>query len=121
MPNENDIQQNIQNLVENLSARAEREVPEYGDFAPVVEEIKNPDKNLSATHFAVKIYKPTTMDDEKYRCVEAIAYAVPKPYKAEMPLVGGYKDEILNKINSDEFAEKLNSVFAKLSKDLEDV
>lgn len=115
------IEEQVKNLVSKLHVRAEREVPEYGDFAVVYEEFKNPDKNLSASNFMLKIYKPKNVKDEKLRCVEAAAYALPAPYKAEMPLLLGRKEDILKLLQDEEFAVNLQKTFVKLSQSLESV
>lgn len=118
---ENILKEQVKNLVSKLHARAEREVPEYGDFAVVYEEFKNPDKDLSASNFMLKIYKPKNTDDEKLRYVEAAAYALPAPYKAEMPVLQGRKEDILKLLQDEEFAEHLQKTFVKLSQSLESV
>lgn len=118
---ENIIEEQVKNLVSKLHARAEREVPEYGDFAPVYEEFKNFDKNLSASNFLLKIYKPKNSQDEKLRYIEAAAYALPTPYKAEMPILQGRKEDILKLLKDEDFAENLRKTFVKLSHSLEGV
>lgn len=43
---ENLIEEKTKTIISKLYQRAEREVPEYGDFSVVYEEFKNPDKNF---------------------------------------------------------------------------
>ena len=116
-----DFKQDIQNAISKLYTRAEREVAEYGSFADVKEQFKNSNENLSATDFELKIYKPETIKDEKYRCFEAIAYSYPKPYKAEMPLYQGSKEEILQALKNENLPKELEDAFTQLSHDLEDI
>lgn len=118
---ENIIEEHVRNLVSKLHSRAEREVPEYGDFAVVYEEFKNPDKSLAATDFMLKIYKPKNTKDEKFRCLEAVAYALPAPYKAERPLLQGKKEDILKSLKDEKFTEHLQKTFTELSENLEDL
>lgn len=118
---ENLIEEKTKTIISKLHQRAEREVPEYGDFSVVYEEFKNPDKNLSASDFMLKIYKPKNAKDEKFRCIEAVAYALPKPYKSEALIAQGNKEEILNILQNEEFVEVLQNTFTRLSANLEDM
>ena len=71
----------VKNMVKKITLRAEREVPEYGDFAPVYEEFKNTDTSLKATDFMLKIVKPPSniKGHEKLRYIELSAYQLPMP------------------------------------------
>ena len=113
----------IKKMVADLLARAEREVPEYGDFKIVYEEFKNPDKSLLATDFMLKITKPpkNVEGHEKKRYLELVAYNLPSPYIAEKVLKYGTKEEILAKLKEDGLTEVIKEKLIRLSKDLEDV
>jgi len=106
-----------------LRLRAEREVPEYGDFANVYERFENPDRSLCASDFVLRIVKPpkTVDGNEKIRNLELVAYRLPSPYKASTILATGTKEELLNKFKEDDICEKIEESLRLLSKDLEDV
>lgn len=113
----------IKKMVADLLARAEREVPEYGDFKIVYEEFKNPDKSLFATDFMLKITKPPKEIEghEKQRYLELVAYNVPSPYIAEKVIGRGNKEEILAQLKDNELCTKIKEKLIQLSRDLEDI
>ena len=113
----------IKKMVADLLARAEREVPEYGEFKIVYEEFKNPDKSLFATDFMLKITKPPKEVEghEKKRYLELVAYNLPSPYIAEKVIGHGTKEDILNKLKEEDLCSVIKEKLVKLSKDLEDI
>lgn len=112
------FQEQINGLVKSVSERAEREVPEYGDFKPVMEFIPNLDKETSSTvgKYGIKIFKmpKDIVPDEKMRYVEAAAYMPAGDYKADVLVGSGNKKEILDLLKSDDFAKNLNNTYAEL-------
>lgn len=118
---EQNLETSTKKIIKDLLARAEREVPEYGGFKLVYEEFKNPDKNLHATDFMLKISKPQGASDEKLRFLEAVAYDLPKPYISERVLASGNKEDILKALQDKELEQKLVETFKTLSKNLEDI
>ena len=119
------LEQNLESytdkMVEKLFARAEREVPEYGAFKLVYEEFKNPDKNLKATDFMLKISKPENAPNEKFRFLEAVAYDLPTPYIAQRVLASGDKAEILNALKDSNLKKELPQILKNLSEELENI
>ncbi len=112
------FQEQIDGMVKTLSNRAEREVPEYGEFSPVMEFIPNLDKETSSTvgKYGLKIFKmpKSVVEDEKQRYLEAAAYMPAGDYKADMVVGSGNKQEILDMLKSKDFAENLNYAYAEL-------
>lgn len=117
----NKMKEHIEKMIKDVYARAEREVPEYGDFKMVYEEFKNPDKDLCATDFMLKVVKPNLKGYEKVRNLELVAYNLPMPYKAERIIATGSKEEILEKLKSKDLQTELEKAVRELSKNLEDV
>ncbi len=117
------MEEHIKKMVQDILARAEREVPEYGDFAPVYEEFKNPLRELCATDFMLKITKPPKHieNHEKKRYLEVIAYKLPTPIKSTQIIAVGEKEDILSKLKDKETLEKINKVVRELSENLNDV
>ncbi len=112
------LEEKIQKTVKNLLARAEREVPEYGDFKSVYEEFPNTDKSITATDFMLKINKPLTKGSEKMRNLIAVAYDIPHPYKTEQTLTHGTKQEILDALRSNDLPKKLEKIYKELAEHL---
>lgn len=110
-------------MLNQILVRAEREVPEYGDFAPVYEILKNVDRTLCPTDFMLRISKlPKGMENsETTRVLELVAYKVPTPYKSVRTLAYGTKEEILNKLKSGEITSEIEMTAKKLSEDLSDI
>ena len=111
----------IQKMVQNLSARAEREVPEYGNFKEVFEIVPDKDKNARALGYALKIRKPLIKGDEKLRGLEAVVYDSYSDYMCERVIAKGTKEDILKALKDDKLADKLEVAFVELSKQLEDI
>ena len=109
------FEEKIQKMVKNLLARAEREVPEYGDFKSVYEEFPNTDKSITATDFMLKINKPLTKGSEKMRNLVAVAYDMPHPYKTEQTIVHGTKKEVLDALKSEDLPSKLEKIYKELA------
>ena len=117
------MEEHIKNMVENLLKRAEREVPEYGDFKVVFEEFKNPDKTLCVSDFLLKIVKaPKNLaGHEKLRNLELVAYKLPSPYMAECLLATGSKEDILKQLQSNDLLTKIKEKTESLSYNLADM
>ena len=116
------MEQHIKKIVNDVLSRAEREVPPYGEFAPVFEEFKNTNSALDATHFMLKIVKPPKNIEghETLRNIELTAYKVPTPYKASVIIKSGTKDDIIEKLKTPEFHKEIEESFKTLSHDLND-
>ncbi|MBQ7126146.1 hypothetical protein IJO12_03585 [bacterium] len=110
----------VKNMVKKITLRAEREVPEYGDFAPVYEEFKNTDTSLKATDFMLKIVKPPSniKGHEKLRYIELSAYQLPMPYKMSRLIAKGTKEEILQQLKEEDFFETITKNFSEMSRNL---
>jgi len=116
------FQDRVDEMVSKTSDRAELEVPEYGDFAPVMEFMDNTNKDLPVGKYGIKIYKmpKDIVEDPKQRYIEAAVYMPAGDYKADMVVGSGHKDKILEILNSPEFPEKLNRAYGELLDVIED-
>lgn len=118
------FQDQIDITLEKLVKR-EREVAEYGDFAPVSEYFDNLGQTTKdiVSKYEVKIYKmPYDVDpDPKKRYVEAVAYEPAEEYKSNMIVGAGTKKEVLELLKDPEFAQKLNIVYGKLVNNLSEL
>jgi hypothetical protein len=118
------FKEQVEQMLEKLIVRAEREVPEYGDFAPVTELFQNLDPGSQdiVGKFGLTILKlpKDVTPDPKERYVEACAYEPTGSYKAKMFVAGGYKDEILLRLKEGEFIDSLCHSYAVLKDSLKD-
>ena len=114
------MKKSLEKLINNIRLRAEREVPEYGDFAPVLEEFKNFDKTLEASDFMLKIVKPpkNIENHETLRYIELTAYKLPLPYKVTKLVGRGSKEEILKQLDQPDFLTKVEESFKSMSENL---
>lgn len=119
------MKQNISQMVNSLLEKAKdsRALPQYGEFSTLYTEFKNPNPNLCATDFMLKIVKPHNSIEghEKLRNLELVAYKLPSPYVAERLLASGTTEEILEVLKDPVLLNKIESASESLSKSLEDV
>ena len=103
-------------MLKDLTERAEREVPEYGDFAPVYENFKNLNPKLDVDRYQLRIFKmpKAQVADETKRYLEAEVFTKAGTYKANILLGSGNKEEILKQLKSDDFVDKLNEAYIQL-------
>lgn len=104
-------------MLNDIINRAEREVPDYGDFAPVYENFKNTNPKLDIDKYQIRIFKAPKqyVSDETIRYIEAEVYTKVGDYKATLLLGTGKKEEILNQLKSKDFVEKLNNAYIQLT------
>lgn len=116
MDSEKTYEDNVYEMIDKVIARAEREVPDYGDFAPVYEEFANKNNDLSIGRYQLKVLKmpKTDVPDEKKRFIQAAVYSKAGDYKADVLLASGHKSKIMNILKSDDFPVKLNDAFVNL-------
>ena len=117
------MEEAFKKFVKIIRDRAEREVPEYGNFAPVYEQFANPKKELSTTDFMIKISKPpkSVENNEKIRNLEVVAYKLPAPYKAECIVATGTKEELMQKLQDSKLLKEINETAESLARDLDDI
>lgn len=113
----------IKHIIQELGNRAEREVPPYGDFAPVYEQFANPDKTLCVSDFMLKIVKPPSSIEghERIRNLALVAYKLPSAYKAEMIISTGNQKEILQTLKSPDLLDKVKDAAKNLAYSMEDI
>lgn len=116
------IEELLKKSLKKIHSRAEREVPEFGDFKTVEETFENSDKSISATNYSITITKtPKNIENnEKLRDVVITAYSNPSVYKAQRLIAVGEKEDILKKLTSKEFLQEIKEAAQSLSKSLED-
>lgn len=117
------MEQSLKEMIKNVLARAEREVPEYGDFAPVYENIKNHNKNLCPSEFQLKIESiPKGIENaEITRVLKLVAGKDGSSYSSSRSIAYGTKSEILDLLKSQEILSKIKNAAVKLSEDLSDM
>lgn len=113
----------IHQLIEGLIKKVENDVPEEGDFTIVYETFKNPDKNLYATDYMLKVVQPPEGIEgrDKDRVLEFVAYKLPSPIISSKIIEVGTKDVILNKLKDEKLFDRLKELTVILSDSLQDV
>lgn len=112
-------------LILRILKRAEDEVPEHGDFAPLFEFLDTPvasERNV-ASRYGLEIFKmPYDVEpDPKVRYLRANAYEPSGQYKSGMIVGSGSKADIIEKLRSEEFANEIGYTFGELRDHLRDI
>lgn len=109
------LEDKIIDMIKKVSNRSEREVPEYGDFKPVVESINVNNPKYYADKFTLKVFKMPQIDepDPKERYIQ-VSLNANKNEDVDMLVKAGYKDEIINELKSKEFVNKMFKYFRQL-------
>ncbi len=120
-----DFQDQVNDLIARLLARVDKEVPEYGDFAPLLEFFDNLDEGTQkhVSRYGLKLYKmPQDIEpDPKNRYLEAAAYLPGGAYKADLIVGHGHKEDIVALLNNVGFPTKLNRTYGKLLYTVQDI
>jgi len=117
----------IKEIVDDAIARAEREVAEYGNFTFSVNKFKNPNEKQVAKRFWIEIVQAPkgTKDYQTQRGVKFYAqkngYGTEDGPAVEALIENGTKKEILEKIKSEKFVQKLTQLVDKMSDSLIDL
>lgn len=116
------FQDYVDQMIQRLLERAETEVPEYGDFAPVREMFRNPSMKISewVSSYGICILKLArdVEPNPKMRYVEACAYDGSGEYKASKFVASGTKSEVLEKLRDQAFLKELNYHYGDLYQSL---
>lgn len=106
----NPLDVNLAKIQFNLTKRLEREIPEFGDFAPVVEnyESKDPTLNISTVKVLCKKFS------DKVRSLELYVQDRARVNEYNYIISQGEKDQILKAVNGNNFFEECKSVVLKI-------
>ena len=121
MENEITFQEQLDEMVEKVTDRVDRYMPDYGEFSPIMEFTPNKDNTLNVGKYGLKVYKmpKDVVEDPKQRFIEAAEYMPAGDYKADMIVGSGHKEKILEILKDPEFVQKLNEVYGELIYTLE--
>lgn len=112
------MKEEIRKIIEIMLQQVKDHVPDYGDFAPVMEFFDNPDPLTRefVGKYGLKVYKmpKDVVPDPRMRYIEAAAYIPSGRYKSDCNVASGTKDEILATMQTEEFAEKLRETYREL-------
>ena len=113
------MKEEVNKIIELMIQQIVDHVPEYGDFAPVLEFFVNPDTRTQefVGKYGLKVYKmpKDIVADPKMRYVEAAAYIPSGIYKSDCIVASGTKEEIIAAMQAPEFVEKLGDTFLQLA------
>lgn len=113
----------IEKTVECLLKQVEEHVPDYGDFAPIMEFFPNPaeiTREFVGT-YGLKVYKMPNdvVPDPRMRYIQAAAYVPSGKYKSTMNVASGTKEEIIAIMQEQKFIEDLYASFQELEEQFE--
>lgn len=108
--------------VKNLAERAEREVPQDGDFAPVSERYINHNPDIYANEMLLQVVPlPQSLKNEpnynKLRYLQAVVKS-PLEQPARSVLVCGTKKDVLTALNENNFSQRVQAKLEELADDL---
>ena len=114
----------VDELLERVLARIEREVPEEGDFNPVLELFNNLDEESQyyVGKYGMKVYSmgKSVDADQRKRYVEAAAYIPSGDYKADIVVCSGSKEDIVKKLQDPDFNRFLCRTYGELLEMIEE-
>ena len=113
----------IEKTVECLLKQVEEHVPDYGDFAPIMEFFPNPveiTREFVGT-YGLKVYKMPNdvVPDPRMRYIQAAAYVPSGKYKSTMNVASGTKEEIIAIMQDPKLIEDLYESFQELEEQFE--
>lgn len=118
------FQEHVEQLIADVLQRIPSDMPDYGDFIPILAFFDNPDPTTrkDVGKYGLRIYKmaPEIVPDMRKRYIEASAYDPTGAYKATMIVGSGSKDEVSEIIASKDFPVELNKTFGELLELMED-
>ena len=118
------FKEQVEVMLGKIIMRAEKEVPDFGDFAPVTEFFPNLDSKSSdiVGMYGLTILKfpKDVVPDPRQRYVEASAYEPTGSYKAKMIVASGYKAKILTELRDVKFLLELCYTYGDLADSLRD-
>lgn len=112
-------------LILRILKRAEDEVPEHGDFAPLFEFFDAPvasERNV-VSRYGLEIFKMPydIQPDPMIRYMRANAYDPSGQYRSGMIVGSGTKSDILVQLRSEDFANEIGYTFGELRNHLKDL
>ena len=116
----NSMENILQNGINNLAKRAEREVPEYGDFAPVVEKFEKYDTDLKIGSPSMKIVYANDKKDKTLKRLELDVPSASGKSSSNIAMELGNKQEILNALFSEKLVERIKNNIQNAAKAMVD-
>lgn len=108
-------------ILRRMAERIEADVPDSGDFPPVLELFPALGDKHIVGKYGLRTYKMPSdiVADPRKRYVEACAYVPSGAYKADMVFVSGTKEEILEILRDHDAPVRLNFLYGELLQLLE--
>lgn len=112
------MKEEVRKLIETLLLQVKEHVPDYGDFASVMEFMDNPDKLTQefVGTYGLSVYKmpKDVVPDPRKRYIQAAAYEPTGRYKSDCNIASGTKEELIRIMQSEEFVDKVCEMFPEL-------
>lgn len=110
----------IQTAINKLLQRAEREMPEYGDFAPISEKFENRNENLNIGEPSIKIVYANFSKDKTLKRLELEIPSKTGKSSANVAMELADKKAILKALSDKNLANRINDNIQNASSALED-
>jgi hypothetical protein len=115
------MDETISQSMQKLIARAEREVPEYGNFKTVSEKFQNTDKSIIIGDVELNILSSDDKEEPCSRYFETKVFTKSGHSNSSVLLMyGENKKEFLKKLSAPELLEEIKETIIKQSQSLED-
>lgn len=114
------MEDNIKNGINKLVARAEREVAEYGDFAPVVEKLSSCTEGLKIGEPSLKIVYANYQKDKTFKRLELDVPSASGKSTATVVMELANKDNILKALSEDGFTDRIKENIKSAAESLSD-
>lgn len=115
------MRQLVVDAIVGLRRKVKLFMPQNGDFKVIYSEFDNPDNTINLSYLRLKVSPVGLEGREKIRHLEFAAFKEDCPYQAEIAVFRGTKQEILDKLDSEELPNELLRLIPKLEDDLEDI
>lgn len=119
------FQEEVDKLTELIICHIRTDIPDRGEFLPVIEIFDNPDALTRSVvgKYGLRIYKmpEEIVADPAVRYVEAAAYDPTGSYKATVVVAHGTNKEIITQMSAPEFRINLNKDFGLLLNQMTDL
>lgn len=114
------ISQCVAKMIADLRRKVRWLVPRKGDFKTVYTEFKNPDESVNVSTLRLKVSPVGTEGNETKRYLEYAVENSKSSYMCEIVITFGTKQDILDKLASEDLPRELLHTIPKLARDLED-
>lgn len=116
----NSMEDTIQSAINKLVQRGQREMPEYGDFAPIIEKFTNTDDNLKIGEPSIKIVYANYNKDKTLKRLELDIPSKSGLSKANIAMELADKKDILDVLSDENLKNRIEKNMQKVANEFKD-